>query len=442
MRIDSLQVQNFKGFVAREWNFHPQMNLIVGDNAAGKSSLLDALCVASGSWLLGLGIGEVRPILAQEVRLQEFPAKSRKSTAISTSATWEFQFPCSIKAAGLVVGEPMSWSRAILKSGGRTNSADVKNIKALASQLASEIRIKNTGLAPVLAYYGTGRLWDVPRAQYQVKKLNSPRKLAERSRLRAYSGCLDPRVSIAALMTWIGEQAWIQFQNGGKETIAYRLVLGALKACLDKAKNFRFDPIRRELIIQFEDSTSRPFSYLSDGQRSFLALVADLAIRMVSLNPQLETKALMQTPGIVLIDELDLHLHPGWQRKAIESLRTTFPELQFFATTHSPFLIQSLRSGEELLMLEGQPTANLNNKTIETIAEGIMGVPEPQVGERYLEMKNVATDYLQRLEQAPQTPGAKQEEFKRMLAAKIAPFADNPAYQAFLEMHRTAKLKE
>ncbi|GEM_PF-3154147 len=63
-----------------------------------------------------------------------------------------------------------------------------------------------------------------------------------------------------------------------------------------------------------------------------------------------------KTEGVVLIDELDLHLHPKWQRHVIEDLRTTFPKIQFIFTSHSPFLIQSLRSSEELIMLDGSIT--------------------------------------------------------------------------------------
>ena len=143
-----------------------------------------------------------------------------------------------------------------------------------------------------------------------------------------------------------------------------------------------------------------------------------------------------------MIDELDLHLHPKWQRRIIEDLRRTFPKIQFFATTHSPFLIQSLRSGEELIMLDGQPTAELGNKSLEEIARGIMGVSRPEVSERYEEMKTVARNYLETLELADKTPEDKLEAFKQELAKSIAPYADNPAFQAFLEMKRAAKLGE
>ena len=145
---------------------------------------------------------------------------------------------------------------------------------------------------------------------------------------------------------------------------------------------------------------------------------------------------------MVLIDELDLHLHPKWQRRIIEDLRRTFPKIQFVATTHSPCLIQSLRSGEELIMLDGQPTAQLANKSLEDIAGGIMGISNPQLSLHYDEMKTAARHDLEMLETASLEPGEKLEAFKERLAESIGPYADNPAFQAYLEMKRSAKLGE
>ncbi|MFY0567387.1 AAA family ATPase [Archangium lansingense] len=89
-----------------------------------------------------------------------------------------------------------------------------------------------------------------------------------------------------------------------------------------------------------------PFEMLSDGVRNMLAMVGDIAYRTATLNPHLRELAPSNTPGIVLIDELDLHLHPLWQREVVDDLRSVFPAIQFVATSHSPFIIQSLRRNE------------------------------------------------------------------------------------------------
>jgi hypothetical protein len=93
------------------------------------------------------------------------------------------------------------------------------------------------------------------------------------------------------------------------------------------------------------------FSNLSDGQRIMLTLIGDLVRRIVMLNPHLGDRALLETPGVVLIDELDLHLHPKWQRRVIHDLKKTFPCLQFVATTHSPQLVGEALP-EEIRILE------------------------------------------------------------------------------------------
>ena len=136
-----------------------------------------------------------------------------------------------------------------------------------------------------------------------------------------------------------------------------------------------------------------------------LALVTDLAIKMVTQNnflvpanvlgPDDEPlpRVLAQTPGVVLIDELDVHLHPKWQRGVVESLRSVFPRLQFITTTHSPFIVQSLRE-DELINLQGQSVRQLGKLSVVQIASGLMGVERPEVGQRYQQMVAAAKDYL------------------------------------------------
>ena len=233
----------------------------------------------------------------------------------------------------------------------------------------------------------------------------------------------------------------------------FEVVRRAVLSCVPQADGLWFDPDREQIVLSIA-GYAQPFDNLSAGQRMMLALVADIAIKAVTQNAFLlppdelgpeDTplpRLLQQTPGVVLIDELDVHLHPKWQRHVIEDLRRTFPKIQFIGTTHSLFLIQSLRSGEELILLDGQPPAQVANKPIEEIAAGIMGVPNPQVSVRYEEMKEVARHYLETLEQAALAPEEKLAAYKQRLAEAIAPYADNPAFQAFLEMKRAATLGE
>jgi predicted ATP-binding protein involved in virulence len=431
MRIDQLIVKNFKGFKHREFQLHPEFNLIVGVNGTGKTSLLDALSVAVGSWFLGFSGCDTRHIRQSEATLVHFGEKG-----------WEPQYPCTVEAAGEVAGKTLSWVRSLNTPGGRTTYGEARNIKDLATLSHVKVRMGADDLLPLISYYGTGRLWNVPREQAQVKNEQKIARKENLSRLEGYRNSVDPRLSVSELVRWIARQSWVSFQKGGQTKPLFDTVQKAIISCIDNATHIGFDADLGEIIAEIEGQEKQPFNNLSDGQRCMLAMVGDIAEKAATLNPHLGEKVLEETSGVVLIDELDLHLHPIWQRRVIEDLRRTFPRIQFFATTHSPFLIQSLRSGEELVLLEGQPTAQLGNKTLEEIARGIMGVTNPQVSLRYEEMKDTAKNYLELLEEAAMAPEKKLEAYKAKLAEAIAPYADNPAFQAFLEMKHAAKLGE
>ncbi|MEO1075191.1 MAG: AAA family ATPase, partial [Bacteroidota bacterium] len=187
---------------------------------------------------------------------------------------------------------------------------------------------------------------------------------------------------------------------------------------------------------EFEDGRILPFDLLSDGQRSMLALAGDLAMRMTRLNPSLREDSVQQTPGVVLIDELDLHLHPLWQRQIVGDLRRTFPAVQFIATTHSPFIIQSLQPGELYDLATGERPAaeEYVDQSIEDIAEDVMHTPLPQKSRRYLEMMEAAEDYYHQLETG--APREAVSAAKIRLDEKTMPFSDDPAFQALLALER------
>ena len=110
------------------------------------------------------------------------------------------------------------------------------------------------------------------------------------------------------------------------------------------------------------------FSALSDGYRNVIKIVTDIATKMCILNPYLGKETLKRTPGIVVIDELDLSLHPTWQRRIVGILKDLFPKVQFICATHSPFIIQSLEPGE-LTTLDTILDEAYSGQSIEDIAE-------------------------------------------------------------------------
>ena len=122
-----------------------------------------------------------------------------------------------------------------------------------------------------------------------------------------------------------------------------------------------------------------PLSRMSDGYRNTISLIADIAYRMETLNPQLGTDVLKDTSGVVLIDEIDLHLHPAWQQRILSDLQEIFPKVQFIVTTHAPAVISSVKS-ENLVILKDYEVVDANSETygddVNSILKSIMGVPD------------------------------------------------------------------
>jgi predicted ATP-binding protein involved in virulence len=431
MRIDQLTVRNFKGFEERVFDLtrsptsepgNGSFHVLIGENGSGKTSALDALAVALGIWHVAAPTAGWRNIDPEAVRLIERRTGDTSRFDPAPSA--------EIEARGLVAGEQVTWKRMIRKGGKRTTNAEAKRAIELIKRLTS--RKEDTAL-PVLAYYGAGRAW-LPTRE---RSAGAGPSMAKRSRFDAYYNCLDGRIRDRELNEWFMWERLAAAENG-EERASYRVVKQAILSCVPGSQGLRFDVDRKEIVVTL-GASSIPFYSLSDGQRTTVSMIADLAIKAVLLNPHFGDEAALRSPGVVLIDELDLHLHPKWQRRIVEDLRQAFPAMQFVGTTHSPFIIQSLRPGE-LLPLDGQPVQEPGNLGIETIARGLMGVSRPDVGIRYAEMVDAAKEYLLTLEEAALAPDEKLAEYEKRLAERVEPYADNPAFQAFLELKHEGKL--
>ena len=152
------------------------------------------------------------------------------------------------------------------------------------------------------------------------------------------------------------------------------------------------------------------FRNLSDGQRIMLTLVADMARRAATLNPHLGSDAIRGTPGVVLIDELDLHLHPRWQRRIISNLKEAFPEVQFIVTSHSPQLIGEALPEEIRILEQHQSIIPPRSYGLDSsrVVEELMGAPsrDESVADRLSQLSSavdaedfpVAEDLLAQLE--------------------------------------------
>jgi predicted ATP-binding protein involved in virulence len=134
-------------------------------------------------------------------------------------------------------------------------------------------------------------------------------------------------------------------------------------------------------VVEWHSGTKVVYSILSDGQKAILTIVGDIARRAALLNPHLDNPA-AETPGVVVIDEIDLHLHPRWQRRIMEDLRRVFPKIQFIATTHSPIIISAAKDAKVILLEEGgsREVPQAYGMDVNWVVEAIQGA-EPQAGE-------------------------------------------------------------
>jgi predicted ATP-binding protein involved in virulence len=442
MKIRQLELKNFRCFDQKTFEFSDQFNVLIGDNGTGKSAILDALAIGVGSFLLGINSINSRDIsdddIRRIIRIDTIPPTSEKILPVVVSCEGCFEDIAK-----------MSWTRELRVVDGRTTRTGAKEIISYAKQLQDKVRIQKQDrdkiILPVISYYGTNRLWS-------AKKDDKPRRPS--SQLEGYKNWLAGS-NINILTRWFRTLEWaiIQYErdiepNSISLVSSVRLTMSTVKetvmSCMEDWQDVTYDVLLDELIATSKDGRTLPFRMLSDGVRNMIGMVADIAYRCITLNPLLSAEAARLTPGIVLIDEIDLHLHPNWQRRVIDDLKRTFPKIQFFATTHSEHIIQSLREGEliDLNSSESTPEAEYENKSIEDIAENIMHVSSPYRSERYQKMMEVSERYYQMLENSSQASPEKIERLKMQLDELIEPYSNDVAYYAFLKMKKLAVLGE
>lgn len=345
MRIDHLVIQNYCCFESFELKLNPQFNLLVGDNASGKTSLLDAIHIAAGSWLLGVDVPRRAPKIDDEnVRLVAFKQNNRRYT-------FEKQYPVSIRASGVVMGEQVGWMRERVSDQSTTRYSGAEAILDIGRKTVASLRSGEKVVLPLISSYGTERLWIEPDRVRRNRPASNTWNTERPTRLLGYRN-IQFLIHEEALFDWLAKETFAALQEGSASP-ALRVVTQAIVGCIEDAEDLYYDIRREDVVVTFKQRGTHPYSHLSDGQRAMLTLVGDIAKKAIQLNSDLNEKVLEETPGIVTVDELDLHLHPKWQRRVIQDLKRTFPKIQFIATTHSPQLIGEAEPSE-MIRLGGQ----------------------------------------------------------------------------------------
>jgi predicted ATP-binding protein involved in virulence len=405
MRLEQITLQNYRCFSDLTVQFHPELTVLIAPNGAGKTSILDAARVALWPFVngfdLGSKTGKVASIQLNDVRLLNM-----------TDGNMEPQIPCSISATGSFGpgNKNQTWiqTRKRMKPGTETlGDSTTKAITALGKEMEQRVRTPSDAaplILPMMTYLGTSRLWYEGRFSSEAKDTTLDQ--SEYSRTSGYLNCLSYASSFKAFTAWYSwiyrsyrenqidalERQTVLSETGQRFANTIEVVKTAVDALVTAATGWHSLEYsashNQQLVMRHKTLGVMPVEMLSDGLRNTIAMVADLAFRASKLNPHLGAQAALLTPGIALIDEVDMFLHPSWQQTILGSLRKAFPKVQFIVTTHSPQVLSSIRR-ENIRVLGANsaepPLAMTYGEPSGDVMYSVMHVdPQPPVREKKL----------------------------------------------------------
>ncbi|MEH0167369.1 AAA family ATPase [Roseateles microcysteis] len=420
MRLRKITLRNFRCFDELEVDLHPRLTVLVGDNGAGKTAILDAIAIGLSPILRHLSSADQRlkgvSIRDNDFRLVSHTGRSKRQ-AWTTSDT-----------AQIVVdaAEDLQWDVWRPSIAGREPSrkfGEGKLVEYLAG-VKKSIKYDGPELTPVFAYYGARRGYiEIPeRLRSTQESYTHPTS--------ALVGALEPLSDFKEMLKWFdAEEANELRANKGLLSDDYtpskslEAVRAAIKSVLGGAfHNPHFSRDHKFVVESAGGGALFQVSQLSQGYQSMLALALDFARRLALGNPQLEYDTpgalervwaawqaigqpieddavlehvpeapSLMAPAVMLIDEVDLHLHPAWQQRVLADLMRTFPATQFIITTHSPQVLSTVRRenirvlGKDIngRFVAAEPLAKTYGEPSNVVLQSVMHVdPQPPIAEK------------------------------------------------------------
>lgn len=446
MRIRKIEMLNFKGFEKKEVEFNGQLTVAIGNNTAGKTTLLNAIQVGLGAYLQSLkslrgGKGFRRNFVVadrflryDEEKKDYFPNEELPRISIDALI---YRTVKSGPDGVTLEPQNINWYREFTKSGSTTHNQECTGELIDIVNEIEKKREKNgdNAVLPILLSFGTNRI----DAQFRQS-----RKVVERQQRieKAYRAALESdQVDFAGALDWL--RRYEKSIKDGKEFEGTKEAFYlALETAIPTLSEIDMDNDEIEAIVSIPGKTPERhhYSYMSDGLKAMINIVSEIAYRCIQLNGFLGYNSVRYTPGVVLIDEVDLYLHPIWQKTVLRDLMSAFPNIQFIVTTHSPFIVQSLKQGELISFDDDSYTEGAPDKEgLEDIASGRMGLANEIRSKRYNEMVEIATQYFKELDEGNSSKAA---ELKERLTEIEAEFSDEPAYVALIKTEYNAKMSK
>jgi predicted ATP-binding protein involved in virulence len=372
MKLTRVEITNFRCFESLMVDLRPDLNVIVGANGAGKTTILDALAVALYEVVAANGGGGKRQRGQQKATLQPSDIRVEPGSADTTQGRKDFvQFRASATGFYPVDGFPattpsgdpaaLEWTEYIRFEPPDRFMYETRSSEHLSAvhqyfrEVWQEIR-KSASEAliplPVVAYYRAHRRLGA------VPDLGNVFDVAM-ERDAAFANTLDAGADFAAMCQWfyLRENAELRARVAaeGDKSVEFpdlRAVRKALAGTVEGVERVFFDgnPPRLKVAVRSSAGTLDvlELGQLSDGYRNLLAVVLDFARRLAQAHPAWPNP--LEAPGVLLIDEIELHLHPRWQQTVVPSLQTVFPNTQLIVATHSPAVLTTVRREHVLLL--------------------------------------------------------------------------------------------
>ena len=364
MRIEQLKVKNFRCLEDITINFsNNNMAVIVGINGAGKTTILDGLKIVLSSIIrLFIKLEEKKDFVLEDI-IGNSIIIEQDEISYTEESSW---LEATIKDKSENIIETSCTAKILEENYTESTTSKVTGIDLYLEQYSNNF-FENSNLNfPIFVYYH-----DRP-----IQPIELTQKYFYKQPLNTYQGCMQATTDDFEEFTqWFEREESYENERRLREEPSFRIptlqvVRFALQTFLEQLTDISFSdlrivrhskdrkfPFRRSIpnptLVINKDNQDFRIEQLSSGEKSLLMLVTDIAKRLAIANPGLGVNA-WQGEGIVLIDEIDLHLHPQWQRRVLPALTKTFPNCQFIVTTHSPQVLSEVPRESVFILEDGK----------------------------------------------------------------------------------------